>query len=188
MKTAIILHGRPSKTEYYDPKQDSPSNAHWLPWLQQELLMKNVLAQTPELPRAYKPNYQEWEKTFNQFTIDNETILIGHSTGAGFLIRWLSENKTKVNKVILVAPYLDPKGTIGNAFFRFKIDKYLASQTKGVVVFNSDDDGEEIQTSVKIILKEAKDIQYKEFHNYGHFCYNDMKTREFPELLEEVLK
>jgi hypothetical protein len=33
----------------------------------------------------------------------------------------------------------------------------------------------------------VKDIGYEEFHNYGHFCYEDLKTVEFPELVEACL-
>jgi len=49
MKTAIILHGMPSKKEYYNPKSSAQSNKHWLPWIQRQLILNDVLAQTPEL-------------------------------------------------------------------------------------------------------------------------------------------
>lgn len=188
MKKAIILHGRPSKSGYYDRKQDSPSNAHWLPWVQEELLINDILAQTPELPKPYKPNYQEWLKVFNQLAPDKGTLLIGHSTGAGFIIRWLSENKTKVDKVILVAPFLDPRNTIGNNFFQFEFDKHMVQRTKGLTIFYSDNDGKDIQDSINILKDNLRGIKYKKFHNYGHFTLNDLKTRKFPELLKEVLK
>lgn len=38
-KSAIILHGMPSKEEYFSPAYASPSNSHWLPWLQKNLLI-----------------------------------------------------------------------------------------------------------------------------------------------------
>jgi uncharacterized protein len=44
MKNAIILHGNPSKEEYYDPKMPSMSNAHWIPWLQAQLLTHEIAA------------------------------------------------------------------------------------------------------------------------------------------------
>jgi len=40
MKNAIILHGQSSKAEYYGEQFPSMSNAHWLPWLQGQLLMR----------------------------------------------------------------------------------------------------------------------------------------------------
>jgi uncharacterized protein len=106
MKTAIIRHGKPSYEEYCNPRIPSPSNNHWLPWLQKQLLLNGFLAQTPELPAPYAPVYQDWCLAFEQFRIDEDTALIGHSCGAGFLLRWLSENKVTVGKVALVAPFL----------------------------------------------------------------------------------
>ncbi len=75
MKTAIILHGMPSKDEYYKPKSPAQSNKHWLPWIQRQLILKDILAQTPELPKPYAPNYQTWKALFEQFTLGGDTIL-----------------------------------------------------------------------------------------------------------------
>ena len=36
MKTAIMLHGKPSYEEYCNPRIPSPSNNHWLPRLHWE--------------------------------------------------------------------------------------------------------------------------------------------------------
>lgn len=189
MKTALILHGKPSKEGYYDPRRDSQSNEHWIPWLQHELIIRDTLTQTPEWPKPYAPDYKAWCALFDQFKVDKDTILIGHSCGAGFLVRWLSENKVKTGKVILIAPWLNPLGTKEDKkFFDFKIDPKLITRTNGVVIFHSDNDHPGIPESVAILREKIPGIKYKEFHNYGHFCYNDMKTRKFPELLKEVLK
>jgi uncharacterized protein len=189
MKTAIILHGMPSKKGYYDPERESQSNEHWLPWLQRQLLLKDILAQTPELPKPYDPDYRAWSKLFDQFHIDKDTTLIGHSCGAGFLVRWLSEHKVKVGKVVLVAPWINPdkklqRKQIKGSFFKFKIDPKLISRTQGLTIFSSDNDHADIHQSVKILLDTIPGIKYREFKNHGHFCYKDMQTRKFPEILE----
>ena len=57
----------------------------------------------------------------------------------------------------------------------------------GVTIFNSDNDQETIHKSVQIIRDKVKNIGYKEFHNYGHFCYEDLNSVEFPELIKECL-
>ena len=64
MKTAIILHGMPEEKNYFDAGADSQSNCHWLPWLQQQLLVQGTLAQTPELPKPYMPVYEAWKAVF----------------------------------------------------------------------------------------------------------------------------
>jgi len=118
MKNAIILHGGPSKEEYYDPDAPSMSNAHWIPWLQGQLLKHDIPTATPEVPQSFDRNWQVWNKEVERFEIGPETILIGHSTGAGFFIKYLSIHKhVNVNKVILVAPWLDPDHEHTKNFF-----------------------------------------------------------------------
>lgn len=190
MKTAIILHGMPDKEDYYNPKGDAESNCHWLPWIQRQLILRDVLAQTPEMPRPYTPDYESWNHVFNQFEIDEQTILIGHSCGAGFLLRWLSENKKQIDKLILVAPWIDPTNELGdnNAFFDFEIDSDLAKRTNGVYVFNSSNDDVPIHKSVHEITKKIPNTQLIEIENKGHFTFSGMGTREFPELAATVFE
>ncbi len=189
MKNAIILHGRPSKEEYYNPDRPSPSNCHWLPWLQAKLLKKDIAAATPEVPFAFEPLWERWVKEVERFDINQDTILVGHSCGGGFWLRYLSEHKNlKVGKVVLVAPWIDVEQEDPNHFFEFKIDKDLVNRTGGVTIFHSDDDHKIVQTSVKKLQNELKNFKLQSFHDYGHFTYGSMKTVEFPELLEGCLK
>ncbi len=188
MKNAIIIHGMSSKEEYYKELNPASSNDHWLPWIQRQLLLHDVLAQAPEFPRAYDPNYQDWKSVLEQFSLNEETILIGHSLGAGFLVRWLSESKQKVGTVILVAPFLDPHhDEVQQDFFDFMIEPALANKTKGLHIFVSSDDDQEILTSVDQIRSAIPQAQTHELSNKGHFTIDDMKTVEFPELLQVVI-
>jgi predicted alpha/beta hydrolase family esterase len=193
MKTAIIIHGMPSKEDYFNPKGDSQSNCHWLPWIQKQLTDRSILAQTPEMPEPYEPNYQKWKSVFEQFRINEETILIGHSCGGGFLVRWLSENNVKVGKVFLVAPWIgfDPNDAwtkLTGDFFIFDIDSELVKKTNGVTIFVSSDDDKEILTVADVLKKNIKGCLVQEFSDKGHFTYGDMRTREFPELLQEIVQ
>jgi hypothetical protein len=184
MKTAIILHGKPSYEEYSDPRIPSPSNNHWLPWLQKQLLLKGFLAQTPELPAPYAPVYEGWRLAFEQFRIDEDTALIGHSCGAGFLLRWLSENKITVGKVALVAPFLDPnRNKVAKDFFLFQWDRHLAARAGGINVFFSSDDGPDILNSVASVKASIDGIEFTPFTDRGHFIL----TETFPELLRWLL-
>jgi len=189
MKNAIILHGTGSKEEYYSLEYPSASNSHWFPWLQNNLLTQDIFAVTPEMPNSFSPDYEVWRTEFERYDITSETILIGHSCGGGFLLRWLSEHpEVRVDKVVLVAPWLDPAREDTTDFFDFTIDKNLVDRTKGVTIFSSDNDFDPVVKSIEIILEQIPNIKVKEFHNYGHFCYRDLKTEEFPELLQEILK
>ena len=184
MKNAIIIHGMPDKEEYL--KEDSfRENQHWLPWLQHRFCIKGILAQVPAMPEPYAPDYEKWKEVFEYFPINEETILVGHSCGGGFLVRWLSENKVNVGQVVLVAPWLDPDKEFTKGFFDFVIDPDLVSRTKGVTVFYSLDDGKEILESVATIKATLPDAVFREFTNAGHFCEED-GYKEFPELLEAI--
>ena len=185
MKTAIIIHGMPSKEEFFDVNRPASSNCHWLPWIQKKLLLQGVLAQTPEMPEPYLPIYENWKSVFERFPIDEESILIGHSCGGGFLVRWLSEHKNvKVNKVVLVAPWLDPDNFLNNGMFSFEIDGDIASRTGGLSIFYSADDMSEVLDSIKLLKEKLQGVKLMEFTNKGHFCFDDLKTDAFPELLE----
>lgn len=188
MKNAIIIHGSCDKDEYFSDKYPSLSNSHWLPWLQKQLLINNILTQTPEMPEAYNPDYKKWSKEFEKFDINNETILIGHSCGAGFLLRWLSENKVKINKLILVAPWLNPNREKTESFFDFEISKDINDQSGEIHLLVSKDDAADIQESVNLIKNNIPVITCHEFSDFGHFIYGHMKTDKFPELLNYILE
>lgn len=191
MKNAIILHGRPKREAYYDPKRQSQSNSHWLPWLQRQLLLQDILAQTPELPHPYAPVWEEYCREFERYEVTPEIILIGHSFGGGFLVRWLSEHNEKhADKVILVAPYIDVEQENENGFFNFKIDERLADRVNKLIIFHSTDDPHaEIHSSVKELRKKLVGVKYIELTNRGHFTNTEkLDNNKFPELLNECLR
>lgn len=172
-----------------DPTLPNESNRNWLPWLQKQLTIHGIKADTPELPKAYDPEWREWAREVERYDITPDTLLIGHSCGAGFWIKYLSLHKdVKVGKVILVAPWMDPDGDETKGFFDgFEIDPNLMSRTKGVKILHSDNDMGNVHKTVAMLRDSIKGITYQEFHKYGHFCYEDMGSNEFPELLKEAI-
>jgi predicted alpha/beta hydrolase family esterase len=189
MKNAIILHGKPGKEEYYDSDQPSSSNYHWLPWLQKQLMVHDIKADTPEAPHSYAPDYDVWRKEVERFEIGPETMLVGHSAGTGFWLRYLSEHpELKVGKVVLVAPSFGLRWTQNQDFMKFTLDKDLVKRTKGVTVFISDNDDQSNLDAARKLEEELNGANIRWFHGYGHFIEQDMKTDAFPELLEECLK
>lgn len=188
MKKVIILHGFQDKAEYYNQEYPSPSNGHWKPWLQKQLLIHDINAQTPEVFMSWRLKYDEWAKEFERYDIDADTALVGHSCGGGFIVRWLSEHPDiKVGKVVLVAPWVNPSEEEVTDFFDFNMNPDIAKQTDGITIFSSDNDLESVQKSVEIIKNSVNDVSIKDFHNYGHFCLEDMGTEEFPELRDHLL-
>jgi len=173
--------------QFFDPNSESSSNSHWVPRLQKQLLINSIFTQTPEMPIPYLSNYELWKKEFERFDINENTILVWHSWGAGFIIRWLSENNIRVNKVALVAPWLNIDREEDIDFFNFKLDRNFISKTKDLLVLSSKTDMDIIIKTVNYLKNEIKEIKIKEFEDMWHFCIEDMWTREFPELLEYLL-
>ena len=190
MKTAILIHGWPDKDRYFNLETPSPSNAQWFPWLQKQLLLNDIVAQAPEMPDAWEPEYEKWKTTFEQFAVDEQTVLVGHSCGAGFIVRWLSENRITAGKVILVAPWIDPldEKELDNGFFNFVIDPSIVSRVKSIDILYSTDDDLPMIESVKILQKVLPSSVMHEFHDKGHFDVIDMVDGKFPELIEIILK
>lgn len=187
MANAIILHGTCSRKEYFDTQLPSLSNSHWLPWLQKQLLATGISAATPEVPHAYRLDYDVWRREAERYAIASDTLLVGHSTGGGFWIRYISEQPAlRTGKVVLVAPWLDPNNIKKSDFFDFEIDPDLVSRTAGVTIFNSTNDHPGIHWSVEALRQIIPGINYVEFDDYGHFCRDDMHTPEFPELFAEL--
>lgn len=190
MKKAIILHGYPDKAEYYSGQYLSSSNGHWLPWLQRQLQLKDISAQTPEVFMAWQLKYEDWARELDRYEVDADTMLIGHSCGGGVIVRWLSEHpKVSVDKVVLVAPWLDPQKEESSTMFNFVIDPNIAARTKSLNIFISDNEPyESVKETVGILKEQIADVAVTEFKDHGHFCLSDMGTEEFPELLDHLLK
>lgn len=192
MKSAILIHGWNTKEEHYDPKKPTASNDHWFPWLTKQLMMQDIHTVAIEMPNGYYPEYDVWKRELERFEVHEGTILVGHSCGGAFLIRWLSENPDrKVGKVVLVAPWLGlgfDHAPFDKAFFDFELVRTIAEQTKGLHVFSSANDFPDVVQSVDIIRKKIDDIIYHDFADKAHFTKTDLGTEEFPELLEELLQ
>lgn len=154
--------------------------------------MNDILTVSLEIPNPWQPRYEVWKKELERFELTPDTLLIGHSCGGGFLVRYLSENQhVHVGKVILVAPWMNPDNNQHSDtadFFVFEMDKKLASRTRGLTVFSSIDDSSDVLKTVDLIRQNIEGAQFREFSGKGHFTIGDLGTAEFPELAEECLK
>ena len=122
------------------------------------------------MPDAYKPDYEKWKGEFERLSVDEDTILVGHSCGGGFLVRWLSENKIEMKKLVLVAPWIDPART----------------ERMETHILISDDDDEDIQVSVNKIKDALRGAKQHDFQGMGHFTSEQMRADKFPELLDII--
>ncbi len=190
MRNALLIHGWNTKSEYYDISRPTASNDHWFPWLTKQLVVNDINTVSIEMPNGYYPQYEIWKHELERYDITPETILIGHSCGGGFLVRWLSENNVKVGRVVLVAPWLGYETDdepFDKTFFNFTIDSNIASKTAGLTLMCSTNDHSSVQRSVKELHEKLENLTYIELENKGHFTRTSLGTDAFPELLQEII-
>lgn len=182
----IIIHGCPSKPE---DSSKRTYDKHWIPWIKKELTSKGIKTETPLMPSPWAPDYEAFKKEFEKYPVLEDAILIGHSCGCAFLVRWLSESKQKINKLILVAPWkiAEKEDKFRPAFYDYSIDKTIKSRVKEIIMFTSDDESEIGKKSLEI-FHDALGGKIIELPSHGHYTFGDMGTAEFQELRDEILK
>jgi uncharacterized protein len=186
----IIVHGSDQNDLEAIKKGIPPQNKrHWIPWIKNALEGKGIKTDAPLMPKNWAPSYGEWKEVFEKLDVNENTVLVGHSVGAGFLVRWLGESEKKVKKLILISPAILHSGYFGwlKSIINFKINKGIPTFVGRIIIFSSDNDMEGIKEAVEIYSKELN-VKPIELKNKGHFLIQEMGTEEFPELLDEIIK
>jgi len=188
MRNAILLHGLPDEEEYFNETIPSASNSHWFPWLQNQLMVNDIKADTPEVFRCFEMNLESWTSEVERYDINQNTTLVGHSMGGGFWIRYLSEHpEIRIDKLLLVAPWMDVNHEYNSTFFDFELDTSLIKRVGEMTILASDNDSATDQASVNYLHGKFPDAKFRLFHNYGHFTSRSLPINTFPELLEVIL-
>jgi predicted alpha/beta hydrolase family esterase len=189
MKNILLLHGKPTRERYENPEIPKPHKANWFAWVRHELERDGyATVGTPVFPEPDSPNYEVWKEVFDRYDIDSRTSIVGHSAGAEFALRIMSERTAmRLSQLVLVAPWSDVNGKYGN-FSKYEINPTIARRIGRITIFNSLDDSKSIQDNVDRLRNILPEAHYEEFTNYGHFMVgNNMETVAFPELID-VLK
>ncbi len=185
----IIIHGCPSDAVRAKDPEKRSYDKHWIPWTKDQLGKAGVSTETPLMPEPWNPEYERFKVAFEKCTMTKETILIGHSCGCAFLVRWLGDSKREIAKLILVAPWKipDENEPYREAFYTYPIDSTIASRVGKIVIFVADNEEEDGKKSVQL-FHDALGGEIIELKGRGHFTQGDMGTNEFPELIDAILK
>lgn len=184
----IILHGCPSNEEKAMNPETRTYDKHWIPWTKNKLISKGISVQTPLMPEPWKPSYNKFRKEFEKYKVDKSSILIGHSCGCAFLVRWLGETKREIKKLILVAPWKIPFREDGSDkdFYNYIINKDISKRVDEIIMFTSDDEEDDGKLSLEIYPK-ALGGKIVNLKDHGHYIFKDMESEEFPELINEII-
>jgi len=192
MQQVIVIHGATAFARYDDYLNylaTKPVQADRMTFkpMWKELLQENLGDEyqvlLPAMPNKTNARYAEWKLWFDNTTqlIADDCILIGHSMGAVFLAKYLSQNKfpQKIKATILIAtPYDDESD---EDLVDFKLDgitDLFKSQAGRVVVINGNDDPVIAISDVEKYKKDLPDAEFVTISAPDHFMRVD-----FPELL-----
>jgi predicted alpha/beta hydrolase family esterase len=182
MKQALILHGT-----------DAGPASNWFTWLKEQLEQDGYKVWLPQLPNSDKPN----TKTYNQFLLankgfefNNETIIIGHSSGAVevlSLLQHLPEGK-KVKEVFLVSAFRDDLGwdALKDLFTEpFDFGTIRTKADKFIFLHSDNDPYCPIEHAEYLAEQVGGELIVKS--RQGHFNTEiSEKYKAFPELLEII--
>ena len=158
----------------------------WSDSLRQELGSKfDVLL--PKMPNPMNARYSEWKILFKKIAplLENNVILIGHSLGAMFLVKYLSENKfpKRILATLLVSAPYNNKGieeSLGDFILPKSLDK-LNKQGGKIFIYQSKDDLVVPYSHFEKYKKALPNAIIKEFKKRGHF-----NQPKFPELIKDI--
>ncbi|MEI9913932.1 MAG: alpha/beta hydrolase [Candidatus Saccharibacteria bacterium] len=182
MANFLILHGT-----------DATPESNWFMWLKGVLIGQGHKVWLPQLPGANKPDaetYTEFLLSNDKFTYDNQTIIIGHSSGsveALYLLQKLPKT-TVIKASILVSAFKDDLGwdTLSGLFKQaYDFDAIKGHCKQFIYVHSNDDPYVPIEQAE--FLAEKTGGKLVEFEGQGHFNTElSPDYKQFPELLSII--
>lgn len=151
-----------------------------------EKLGLDVVAENMPDPDLARKKY--WLPFIKEKLSSEDAILIGHSSGAVAILRYLEENKCKLAVLVGVC-YTDlgdeKERKSGYYDTPWRWDK-IKNNAEKIVIFASRNDPY-IPISEPLFIKEKLDAEYHEYGDEGHFG-TDVNKTEFPEIITVVKK
>jgi predicted alpha/beta hydrolase family esterase len=188
-RNCIIIHGCPSDQEKAMDPATRTYDKHWLPWTKKQLEVRGIAVKAPLMPAPWAPVYEDFKREFEKSAVGENSILIGHSCGGTFLVRWLGETKRKIHKLILVAPWKieDDADEFQRNFYVFPVDIAIRDRVGAIIMFTAPDEALAGKKGLEM-FHEALGGEVISLDGHGHYCLSDMRTEEFPELIKAVVK
>ncbi len=190
ISNVVIVHGFAETNDTLKKDYVPESQRSWRAWIKNELEKESISCVSLQMPSPWEPKYLEWKREIERVKIDENSILVGHSAGGGFLVRWLHETKKEIKKLILVSPGKSnrTKRQVLLEFYGNGDYTDIKNLVKDrIIIFTSEED---LDYHIKIAKEYGEELGAKVIKlgkGYGHFNSLHMKTPNFPELLEEII-
>lgn len=129
MKKAVIFHGTGSSPDSF-----------WIPYVKSQLIERGFEVTVPALPNSDEPNLAEWLELALGLDYDEQSVVVGHSSGCALILALLERIGTPVAQAILVSGFAQPLGKGPNPMLEETYDwDYLSDRARWTFI-NSDDD------------------------------------------------
>jgi uncharacterized protein len=183
MVNIIIIHG-----SYGNPEEN------WFPWLKSELEKLGHTVFVPTFPTPENQSLNSWMKAFEKYKkyLNKDSLVIGHSIGATFLLSIIEQSNVSINSAFLVSGFIGSLNNpefdkINKSFAEKKFDwKIIKNKCPNIFIFHSDNDPYVPLAKAKE-LSEHLDAKLTIVKNAGHFNKSAGYT-EFELLLNEIKK
>ncbi len=134
----------------------------------------------PDMPNKMNAKYIEWKVWLEKFIphLGAEALLVGHSLGGLFLVKYLSENafpKTIRATFLVAAPWSNGDFRLTKNFRKFE------RQGGKIFLYQSKNDAVVSFVDFKKYRKNLKTAVVRVFKNRGHF-----NQEKFPELVKDI--
>jgi len=165
---------------------NSTPDENWFPYAKKELEKSELMVINEEFPDPELAREEYWLPFIKKLGTDENTILIGHSSGAIAAMRFVERNK--ILGSILVATYYtdlgDEKEKKSGYFVRPWDWESIRKNQKWIVQFASTDDPY-IPIGEARFVHQRLQTEYHEYKNEGHFGADKNKTI-FPEIIAVI--
>jgi len=194
-KQVVVIHGGDTFGTYeeylnflnkfnIDIERYKSGKDDWKPWLRSQL-GEGYEVILPKMPNQFNAQFAEWELWLNKIVpnLNDEVILIGHSLGASFLIKYLSLNKfpKKLLGLFLTGTVYETD-VDGYTLYSFSLPEMIDLQTDQVYFYHSKDDPVVPFSEMEKFMKVLPNANYRVFDDRKHF-----NQEEFPELVNDIV-
>lgn len=184
MKNALILHGT-----------DADHTTNWFEWLGKELEKEGYKVWIPDLPHSEKPNiqrYNEFILSNKDWIFDEDSIIIGHSSGAVAILGLLQAlpKDVVIRKAYLVAAFTDDLGwdSLTELFLSPFDYQVIKTHSHGFTLLHADNDPYCPLWHAETIAKELNGELMVE-KGQGHFSASKNPSyTQFPILRDLIIK
>ncbi len=168
------------------------------PWLYEQLKEKWFEVSNPSFPRSWFINYQDWVNIIEKINIDKNTVIIWHSFGVAFAVRWLWETNIKIKKLVCICgtKFINEKKLLDTQLgdciknmqdiYDFEINPILKENIWEKIYFIWSEEKERTIRSMRLYQEKLGWWKWIEVPWKSHFTKWIDWTVEFPELLKEL--